>query len=201
MLSMAGRNAALDGGWPASDFLSAHETYPGDTGTGETSGGTPTAYIRKQGTYSPATGGIKALAAGVTFDIAVGKTIRYIGRWSAVTGGIFKGCLPLGGTEKEFTADATTDIVTCSAHGYVQDQKICFINGGPPGPLVEGDVYFCRMVGMTANTFQVAASIGGAAINLTSTGVVSCVVSAIFEEVFSTQGTLTPNTFAQGLNG
>lgn len=198
MLSAAGKNVMLDN-W-GGDYLSLHETYPGDGGAGETSGGTPS-YDRKLGTFAAASGGSRSLSSGVTFDVALNKDIRYIGRWSAQSGGTFRGCLPCGGSEKEYTVDTGTDAITQLAHGYVLDQKICFINGTPPtaAGLSEGQVVYARDI--TTDTYKVSLTQGGAAVNFTGQPATSSVVSAIDEVHFGAQGTLTVNTFVQNLNG
>lgn len=72
-------------------------------------------------------------------------------------------------TGKVFTADAGTDVVTATAHGYSTDQAVVVSsNGTLPAPLVGGTTYYVRDV--TTNTFKLAASAGGAAIDLTSAG-------------------------------
>lgn len=64
------------------------------------------------------------------------------------------------------TGVASTDIFTATAHGYVLDQPIVFsaMTGG--AGLVAGTTYYARTI--TANTFQVAAAPGGAAVNFTT---------------------------------
>ncbi|MBY0451237.1 MAG: hypothetical protein K2X01_11495 [Cyanobacteria bacterium] len=56
---------------------------------------------------------------------------------------------------KTFTADATTDIITCNAHGLVSAQPVVFKNsgGGLPGGLTAGTTYYAGNI--TANTFKV----------------------------------------------
>jgi PA14 domain len=68
---------------------------------------------------------------------------------------------------KTFTADTSTDEITCNAHGYNNDQEIVF-SGNLPSPLEEETVYF--VINKTTNTFQVSATQAGTAIDLTSTG-------------------------------
>ena len=200
MLSVAGKNQMLDnfGG----TYLALHTAYPGDSGANETSGGSP-AYARKQGTFASATGGSKSLSSPQTFDVfgSVGTpvTLRFVGRWSAATAGTFLGCLPLGGTEKEYAVDTATDVITCNAHGYADTTKIVFTNGSAPAGLTEGTVYFVR--DSTTNTFKVAATSGGAAIDLTAQPAAGSVVSLIVEEIVTSQGTLAVNTFTINANG
>jgi hypothetical protein len=63
-----------------------------------------------------------------------------------------------------------SDDITITAHGYVDDDPVVFFNtnGELPLPLIANTKYY--VVGATANTFQVSATVGGPAINLTSSG-------------------------------
>jgi len=67
---------------------------------------------------------------------------------------------------RQVTGVAATDVLTSTAHGYVLDDPVVFaaITGG--APLVAGTTYFARDI--TTNTFKVAATAGGAAINITT---------------------------------
>jgi hypothetical protein len=70
---------------------------------------------------------------------------------------------------KTFTADATANTGTSTAHGFLNGQKVRVSTTGVlPVPLVDGVDYW--LVGVAANTWQFAASKGGAAIDLTSAG-------------------------------
>lgn len=63
----------------------------------------------------------------------------------------------------------STEIITVTAHGYSEQQSIVFSStGGLPGGLTAGVVYYTKTV--TTNSFKVAATIGGSAINLTTQG-------------------------------
>ena len=70
------------------------------------------------------------------------------------------------GRARSVTAVAATDIFTSTAHGFVLDTPISFraLTGG--APLVAGTTYFARDI--TANTFKVSLTAGGAAVNITS---------------------------------
>jgi hypothetical protein len=78
------------------------------------------------------------------------------------------------GQRRAVTAVAATDILTATAHGFVADERIVFrsLTGG--AGLVVGTTYFARDI--TANTFKVAATVGGAAVNITSDVTVGVVV-------------------------
>lgn len=169
--------------------LSLHSAYPGVTGTGELSGGTP-AYVRKAVTVSTATGGIRPIASSVTFDVAAGTTVRWVGAWDGAT---FKGCAPNGGSAARlFSVVTGTDTIVSTSHGWSDGQKIVFFRGTPPGGLTEGTVYFVRDA--TTDTFKVAATAGGAAIDLTSGPAYECDVSAIVEDTYASQDTHTIGT-------
>lgn len=66
---------------------------------------------------------------------------------------------------------ATPAVVTLSAHGMVVGQEISFATSGAlPAGLNAGQVYYVIAGGFGANSFEVAATLGGAAINTTSDG-------------------------------
>lgn len=69
-----------------------------------------------------------------------------------------------------FTADSSNETITLSNHGFSDGDKIKVANSGGalPAPLAAGTTYFVRDV--TTNTFKLAATLGGAAINLTTNG-------------------------------
>lgn len=64
------------------------------------------------------------------------------------------------------TAQNSGDTITLNSHGLTLDQKIVFQSGYVPAGLVANTTYFARTI--TTNTFQVAATAGGAAIAITA---------------------------------
>jgi hypothetical protein len=66
------------------------------------------------------------------------------------------------------TVDSGTDTVTWNSHGMSDGQKIGFFAATMPGGLSAGTLYYVRDA--ATNTFKVAASSGGAAIDITSNG-------------------------------
>lgn len=83
-----------------------------------------------------------------------------------------------------FTADSGTDVLTATAHGFSDTQIVTVRNtgGGLPGGLVIGTNYFVRDA--TANTFKLALTSGGTAINITSNGTGTQNVSRGFQVTF-----------------
>lgn len=151
------KNSMLNG--QTFTLASLHTAFPGNTGTNEVAGGAP-AYAQKAITINAASGGIRALNAAVVFDVPA-TTVRWVGLWNAA---VFVGTAPNGGaTPKNFMSIASSDLVYAAGHGWSDTQKIVFYNGTPPGGLTEGTTYFVR--DSTTDTFKVAATSGGAAID------------------------------------
>ncbi len=166
-------------------LASLHTAFPGTAGANEVTGGTP-AYAKKAITISASSGGSRALASSVAFDVPA-STIRWIGFWNA---SVFVGSAPNGGgVPRNFMAVPATDVIYSTAHGYTDGTKVVFFNGTPPGGLIEGTVYFTR--DGTTDSFKVAATSGGAAIDLTAASSFGCVVAGITEDVYAAQGTHT----------
>lgn len=77
------------------------------------------------------------------------------------------GCAP----ESEVTiAIGDPGVVTWTDHGLLADQPVIFAvsDGVMPGGLAAGTAYYVLAAGLTASTFQVAATIGGEAIEVTA---------------------------------
>jgi hypothetical protein len=71
---------------------------------------------------------------------------------------------------KVFTAANATDILTSTAHGLANGQKgrVSNAGGALPAGLTAGTDYF--VIAAAANTFQLSATLGGAAVNFTTDG-------------------------------
>lgn len=79
----------------------------------------------------------------------------------------------VGGATHDFATtdvDDTTNIITWTSHGIADDTPLYFTSTGTlPSPLVAGTKYY-KIVGTGVNNFKVAATAGGAAIDITTTG-------------------------------
>jgi hypothetical protein len=172
-------------------------TDPG-TGTtvnaGEATGGSP-AYARQAVTWGAAASGQKSNTGALTFDVPAG-TYGYFTYFNAATGNTtnYRGYAPFGGATKGFgTVDAagvTSDTITSSAHGYANGDRVMLFNvfaESLPTGLTEGTVYF--VVGATTDTFQVSATSGGSAVNITAIG--DLFHQKVVPEVFGGQGQIT----------
>lgn len=191
--------ASPGGAGVGATHVSLHSAYS-STGANELTGGSP-AYARKAATWSAASGRTKALTSAVTFDVASGSTVRFIGLWDAVTAGNFLGMTPNGGsTPKQFTLDdATADTFESPAHGFVNGDAVVVwaVSGlSLPTGVVEGTVYF--VVTATTDDFQLSATSGGAAINITAIG--GGFAQKLVAEVFGAQGTHQVSAITLGLD-
>lgn len=200
MLTTSGKNQLLDA-WDITHGT-LHSGFPGDAGSNELSGGSP-AYARQAATFGAAASGSRALSGNLTFNVPAGATVRWVAWFNAVTAGSCRAVAPNGGSPKKFQVDLTNNRIICEGHGYSADQKIVFYNGTPPTGLTEGTVYFVRTpTSADPDHFEVAASAGGAAIDITGQAATGCVVSAIVEEgPYGAQGTFVVNAGSSvGLN-
>ena len=65
---------------------------------------------------------------------------------------------------------ATPGVFTLTSHGFVAGSKVIFsTTGALPTGIVAGTVYYVITAGLTANNFEVSATLGGSAINTTGT--------------------------------
>lgn len=205
------KNAALDGLDEAVVagilYVGVHQLItapPGDgsPGTGataaatEASGGSP-AYARQLVTWGAAASGQKSNTNALTFELPAG-TYAFLTLWNTATlnsGTQYRGYLPLNGSVKGFgtvdATDLTNNTITSSGHGLVNGDRVIVYNVFAetiPGGLTEGAVYF--VVGATADTFQVALTSGGAAVDLVTTQG-ELYLQKVIPEVYGAQGQLT----------
>lgn len=178
---------------------SLHTAYS-SSGANEVSGGSP-AYARKAATWAAASGRSKATSASMVFDVPAGTTVRWVGFWDAVTAGDFKGMAPNGGgTPEAFTVpDISNDVLEAPGHGFSDAQTVVVwaVPGvALPTGFAEGTVYHVRDA--TADDLKLAATAGGAAINITAVG--SGMLQRIVEEAFGAQGTHTVSSATMSLD-
>ena len=102
--SILAKNAMLNALGALAIYVSLHDGDPGESGTAEMSGGTP-AYARKSITWNAAANGSLDDSNVPVFDVPAGKTVKYVGFWSALTTGTFYGSAAV--TNEAFTAQGT----------------------------------------------------------------------------------------------
>lgn len=75
---------------------------------------------------------------------------------------------PLGVRYVQYSTDATTNVITAAGHDFVGDQAVMlFSYSAAPGGLSKGLVYYVR--DLSGDTFRLASTPGGAAIDITET--------------------------------
>lgn len=189
-ITVSGKNAMLDALDVA--FLSLHTAFPGSIGGSEVSGGT---YARQAAVIGAASGGSRSLSSAVALAVPA-CTVAWVGLWDT-SNTVFMAYSPNGGNPQEFQVDASANTILCPAHGYSSTQTVVFYGDTVPSPLVQGTVYYVRDV--TTDTFKVAATSGGTAINLTTAGGSACLVSRVVLEVYGSSDTHTVSTLSIGL--
>jgi hypothetical protein len=202
------KNACLDSavaGAPGTALFLGLHTALGQAGA-EVAGGSP-AYGRKAITWQAAgavTQGAKDITAAVTFDVPASTTIRGIGLWSASTAGTLRAWSPAGASARRAfsvdAADVTANTITSAGHGLVNGNSVAVwptIGAVLPTPLAEDTEYF--VVGAATDTFQLSATFGGAAIDITAIG--DGDVQKFTPEVFAGQGTYQVTAFTVAFPG
>lgn len=168
---------------------SLHSGFPGNSGANEISGGSP-AYARRAVTFGAAASGVRTQTGTATFDVPDATTVRFVAFWDALTGGNCVSYNPIAGPTaappREFITDLATDTLRSAAHGYANGHTVVICGDTVQGGLTEGTTYF--VVGATTDTFQLAATSGGAAIDLTSLAGGGAQVVRIIPEIFASQG-------------
>lgn len=168
-------------------YASLHSAYSA-TGANELTGGSP-AYARLATTWGSAASNAMAISGTYTWNVPAGSTVAFIGFWDALTSGNFEGMVPLGaGTAFAFAAPSSTDVLLAPGSAYAANATVCvFPTGGSalPAGLSAGVIYFVKSP--SGDSFELAATSGGSAINLTADG--SGYAQAITAETFASQGT------------
>lgn len=109
-LSMAGRNARLNGMAADYDTMSLHLGDPGDTGLNECAGGSPL-YARQPVSWGAASGGSIGFATAPVFNVEKDDTVTYVGFWS---GSIFMAGYPIDAQAFNNQGTLTFDSFTIS---------------------------------------------------------------------------------------
>jgi hypothetical protein len=165
-LSTAGKNSALDSVTASVTHLALFTAYPADTPVNEVTGGTP-AYARTAATWATAgaSSGTISLDNSPAFNVPNGTDVQWIGGMTASASGTLLARWPLAGEAQEFAVATGTDVFTATGHGFSDTNTIVFYGGSAPTGITVGTVYFARDV--ATDTFKVAATSGGSAIDIT----------------------------------
>lgn len=162
----------------ANIFIAAHTAEPGAAGTSSTSEAAYTGYARpsvvRTSSGFTCSNGTVTLVAEQSFGACTGGTIAPLTHWSttvAVSGAskiLHRGVF--GSRLGPFTG-ATDDNVTIPGHSLVVDDRVAFYatsGSSLPTGITEGTVYFVKT--SAANVITLAATSGGATIDITAAG-------------------------------
>lgn len=168
---------AVAHGLPVNVHVALFTAPPTDAGGGtEVSGNgyARVALARAVGSWAAPASGATGNAVAIAFPTptpAGWGTIVAMGLFDAATLGNLIAWADLAGPIKNFTVAAATDTFTSSAHGFVDGQAVR-VDALPglslPTGIVAGTTYFIR--DSLANSFKLAATSGGVAIDITTDG-------------------------------
>lgn len=185
----------------ASTFVQLHTGSPGASGTSNVSSVT----TRPQVTWSAVSGGSLAESNTPTWSSWAGtngEVVTDISVWSAASSGTFYFSTPLAGSPTVFTAtNASPAVFTAPATSYTSGETVVLtaIAGGAVPTGFTGDTiyYVAGTPSSTTNTFALASTLGGTAINSSSTG--TGIVQADGAKTVNTGDTVQLNTLTIGL--
>jgi len=205
-------NSAVAGGLvTTASHMALHTGFPPAVNPGnEVTGGSP-AYARKAIDFTAtAAAGAISPSSGLpaTFDIPAGTTVRAISIVDAASGAAtVLAWSPAGAATRiainvPDAAAVTANIIYSEGHGLVNGNSVLVWateqgNLGLPPPLAEDTEYF--VVGAATDNFQLSATLGGAAIDITDEGVGDA--QKFTPEVFAGQGTYQVSTYTVSLPG
>jgi hypothetical protein len=124
-------------------------------------------------------------------------TYGFLTFWNVLGPGTtgYLGYAPINGSVKGFFSVDTTltnDRLLSVAHGLVDNDRVILtasFGGALPTGLTAGAAYY--VVASTADTFKVALTQGGAAVDITAVGAGEAYFQKVIPEVFASQGQLT----------
>ena len=152
-------------------WQSLHSDNPGTTGAHEVTTGS-LGFGRQQVSFT-GSGGVDTNVGAITYSINTGVTVRWIGFWTARTGGTFLGGFPCVDPYKSAVILGGTSVVICPAHGYSNGTAIRFYplpgcQSVVPGPISSDLTYFVQAV-INADSFEIVEN-GGITISFTGSG-------------------------------
>lgn len=110
--------------------------------------------------WVPATG----TASKSTFDTSTVTTAQLAERVKALIDHLY-------GYIVTVAVDSATDVITATGHGFYNDQAVIIGSSAAfSNPVGSTEMTIYYVINRTANTFQLSATVGGAAINFTSDG-------------------------------
>lgn len=151
--------------------LSLHNADPGLTGTNEVTGG---GYARQTPVYGAPASSQSTLTTPVSFLNMPAGLVSHVGIWSSDGTPVFLFGGILGTNPRTFVSDdAASELLKSPAHGLTAGTTVRLIAptvGALPGGLNATTLYYVIAANLTVDRFQLALTLGGTAIDLTSVG-------------------------------
>lgn len=197
-LTTTGRNSLLTDGATSFAYLSATTNI-------DTTSPTEITTTRQAITWAAAASGQRTNSNAISIPVTAGTTVQGIAIFTASTGGSCQAVFPVGSSGQYVdgvASAATTGTFTSIAHGLTTDDRVFFsavAGEALPATLSTTTLYFVRATGLTADSFTIATTSGGAAVTFTTGG-----EAAFFKTVpntFSSAGNLTVAIGALTLDG
>lgn len=95
-----------------------------------------------------------------------------------------------------FTADASTDVITCASHGFNDGDQVRVESAGTlPAGLSDTTLYY--VISSTASTFKVSTTKGGSQVDITDAGTGTFYVTGL-QDIKAKDGTFTGDVDIQG---
>jgi len=104
-LVAAGKNLMLSGFTGTATYVSLHTDDPSTNGANEVTGGT---YARQSAAWGSPSNGAVSNASNIVLNVPASTTIKFIGYWSASSGGTFYGSRALDTNQTFATAGTYT---------------------------------------------------------------------------------------------
>jgi len=165
----AGRNALLTSGKGGVTHVGAVTDIAGT----EVAGGS---YARQAVTWGAAASGAATNTGALTIPIPAGSTPVALAYYDALSAGNLLGVFPYGSAGQVLDGVATVtaaDTFTSNVHGLAADDRVfvAAVAGETlPAGLSATTLYYVRATGLTADTFTLATTSGGSAVDVTAAG-------------------------------
>ncbi|MCC7060696.1 MAG: hypothetical protein IT508_10740 [Burkholderiaceae bacterium] len=165
----AGRNALLTSGKGGVTHVGAVTDIAGT----EVAGGS---YARQAVTWGAAASGAATNTGALTIPIPAGSTPVALAYYDALSAGNLLGVFPYGSAGQVLDGVATVtaaDTFTSNVHGLAADDRVfvAAVAGETlPAGLSATTLYYVRATGLTSDTFTLATTSGGSAVDVTAAG-------------------------------
>lgn len=167
-------------------FVALHTADPGEAGTQNTSEVTYTGYtrvavVRTSSGWTVTTNSVSPFAA-ITFPAGTGGS-----------GTVTYASIGYGAVASVTCTSASPGVFTHTSHGFPVNTPVVLGGSAVPTGFTAGTIYFVVAANLATNTYSLGATVGGAAINTSSTGTSVSDFAGFGANKILYSGTVTPN--------